>query len=151
MSKQSLPRSKAVSHVPRLTSCLKLSVLLNNIMIISYDSGDHFHQVYFKILRSNTELPGSWIQCAHQFFWQKFQRFVCSSVTVCLTILNKLCLVWKSRILMLQNDTIAKHFRRELAEIWTWKQHYNGRLTVLNAPAMLASNFVIKSNYPGFF
>jgi hypothetical protein len=58
------------------------------------------------------------------------------------------CIYSKSRILILQNDMIAKGFRRELAEIWTWKQFNNGKLTVLNTPA---STLIVKSNYPGFF
>jgi hypothetical protein len=66
--------------------------------------------------------------------------------------MKKWCSIYsKSRILMLQNDTIAKDCRWELAEIWTWKQFNNGRLTVLNAPACNIRKYfrhhIIKINY----
>jgi hypothetical protein len=50
---------------------------------------------------------------------------------------------------MLQNDIIAKYFRLELTEIWTWKQINNGRLTPMRPAAY--RTFVVKSNYLVFF
>jgi hypothetical protein len=63
---------------------------------------------------------------------------------------DKMVFYSKSSILMLQIDTVAKYFRLELAEIGTWKQINNGRLT----PMRLAAHSkyrTVKSNYPMFF
>jgi hypothetical protein len=57
----------------------------------------------------------------------------------------------ESSILMLQNYTVVKYFRLELAEIHvgTWKQINNERLTPMR-PAAYNKYRTVKSNYPVF-
>jgi hypothetical protein len=136
-------RGIVAKQFPRPASCLKISVLLNNtyIMIISYDSGDHFHQdcfiKYYAPILSCRAVEYVPTNSSDISFQDLFVRN-CLSYNSKWTSLDmiKWCIYSKSRIRMLQTDTIAKHFWWELAEIWTWKQYNNGRLTVLNAPAI---------------
>jgi hypothetical protein len=67
--------------------------------------------------------------------------------------MKKWCIYSKSRIIMLQNDILLA-LPNIFDENWQRYEPENntiGRPTVLNAPAILASTFVVKINYSGFF
>jgi hypothetical protein len=136
--------SPTVSHVPRPASCLKLSVLLNNINHhYMFQAIIFIKTSCFKILCSNTTGQLNTMRppiLRHVRFRDLFVRNCLSyNPKWILPGMKKWCIYSRSRILMPQNDTIAKDFQWELAEIWNWKQYYmyNGRI--------LASTFVVKT------